>query len=158
MLALGLPDGLVSRLEARSYGPALTVHVVSRFDQIHFKCLAMVENIADAEKHEADLRALDPSDDELLAAARWAGDLLYRRIQRSQTLLQEQLLRSGSRDAAIGKLLAVRLTPASRRYRLGEWMMARPPWCGRVYAAAVRLVGAVRRRRHDGNAQRRKGL
>ena len=149
MLAFGLPAGLSSRLRARPYGPALTVHVVSRFDQIHFKCLAMVENVADAEKHEADLRALDPSDEELLAAARWAGDLLFKRIQRSQMLLQEQLLGDGSRDPATLKLLDVKLAPASRRYRLGEWMIARPRWCGRIYVAAVKLVGAFRRRLRD---------
>ncbi len=69
LLDFGLPDGLVDRLERRDYGDALTVHLASRFDQIHFKLYAMVDQ--GAGKHEADLRALHPTRDELLTAARW---------------------------------------------------------------------------------------
>lgn len=69
LLDFGLPDGFVDRLERRGYGDALTVHFASRFDQIHFKLYAMVDQ--GAGKHEADLRALEPTRDELLAAARW---------------------------------------------------------------------------------------
>lgn len=69
LLDFGLPDGFVDRLERRDYGEALTVHFASRFDQIHFKLYAMIDQ--GAGKHEADLRALEPTRDELLAAARW---------------------------------------------------------------------------------------
>lgn len=69
LLDFGLPDGFVERLERRDYGDALTVHFASRFDQIHLKLYAMVDQ--GAGKHEADLRALEPTRDELLAAARW---------------------------------------------------------------------------------------
>ena len=69
LLDFGLPDGLIDRLERRDYGEALTVHFASRFDQIHFKLYAMVDQ--GAGKHEADLRALEPTREELLAAARW---------------------------------------------------------------------------------------
>jgi hypothetical protein len=69
LLDFGLPDGFVDRLERRYYGEALAVHFASRFDQIHFKLYAMVDQ--GAGKHEADLRALEPTRDELLAAARW---------------------------------------------------------------------------------------
>ncbi len=69
LLDFGLPDGFVERLENRSYGPALRVHFASRFDQIHFKLYAMADGTAG--KHEADLRDLNPSRDELIAAARW---------------------------------------------------------------------------------------
>lgn len=69
LLDFGLPDGFVDRLERRDYGDALTVHLASRYDQIHFKLYAMVDQ--GAGKHEADLRALEPTRDELLAAARW---------------------------------------------------------------------------------------
>jgi hypothetical protein len=64
-----LPEGLVERLERRDYGPSLSVHFASRIDQIHFKLYAMVDQ--GAGKHEADLRALQPTADELLRAARW---------------------------------------------------------------------------------------
>jgi hypothetical protein len=47
-------------------GPA----VLSRFDQIHFKLYAAVDQ--GPGKHESDLRALSPSENELIAAARWS--------------------------------------------------------------------------------------
>lgn len=69
LLDFGLPDGFVDRLERRDYGEALTVYFAGRFDQIHFKLYAMVDQ--GAGKHEADLRNLNPTREELLAAARW---------------------------------------------------------------------------------------
>jgi len=39
-------------------------------DQIHFKLFAMVDQAGG--RHEADLRALHPRNDELIAAARWS--------------------------------------------------------------------------------------
>jgi hypothetical protein len=69
LLRLGLPDGFLSRVETRRYGPALTIRYAGRFDQIHFKLYAMVDQ--GAGRHEADLRALDPTADELVAAGRW---------------------------------------------------------------------------------------
>jgi hypothetical protein len=69
LLDFGLPAGFLGRLEHRDYGPALTVHFASRFDQIHFKLYAMADQTA--AKHESDLIALAPTRDELIAAARW---------------------------------------------------------------------------------------
>jgi hypothetical protein len=45
------------------------VHFASRFDQIHFKLYAAVDQ--GAGRHEADLRALGPTTDQLLTVARW---------------------------------------------------------------------------------------
>jgi hypothetical protein len=70
LLDLGLPHGFVDRLERRSYGPALTIWLASRVDQIHFKLYALADQ-APGSKHDLDLRALEPTRDELLAAARW---------------------------------------------------------------------------------------
>ena len=70
LLRFGLPGGFVERLEAHRYGPALTVHLAGRFDQIHLKLFALVDQ--GLGRHEEDLRALAPTLDELLAAARWA--------------------------------------------------------------------------------------
>jgi hypothetical protein len=70
LLKWGLPQGFMSRVVTRSYKTALTVHFASRFDQIHFKLFAMVDQ--GGGRHEADLRALDPSQSELAAAARWS--------------------------------------------------------------------------------------
>ena len=69
LLRFGLPDGFLSRVETRTYGPALTVLYAGRLDQVHFKLYAMVDQ--GAGRHEADLRALEPTREELLSAARW---------------------------------------------------------------------------------------
>ncbi|MBI3292481.1 MAG: hypothetical protein HYZ73_06695 [Elusimicrobia bacterium] len=68
-LELGLPDGLLERMETRSYGTALTVRLLSRYDQIHFKLYAAVDRSG---KHYDDLLALKPTPSELEAAARWS--------------------------------------------------------------------------------------
>jgi hypothetical protein len=70
LLDFGLPEGFLARLERRSYGQSLTVYFASRLDQIHFKLYALVDQ--GPGKHESDLRALEPSAEELIAAARWA--------------------------------------------------------------------------------------
>jgi hypothetical protein len=70
LLKWGLPGGFMSRVVTRFYKTVLTVHFASRFDQIHFKLFAMVDQ--GGGRHEADLRALDPSQSELAAAARWS--------------------------------------------------------------------------------------
>lgn len=70
LLRFGLPDGFVGRLQRRNYGESLVVYLASRYDQIHFKLYAAVDQ--GPGKHESDLRALEPSADELVAAARWS--------------------------------------------------------------------------------------
>jgi hypothetical protein len=70
LLKWGLPEAFMSRVVTKAYGAALVVHFASRFDQIHFKLLAMVDQ--GGGRHEADLRALSPTPDELTAAARWS--------------------------------------------------------------------------------------
>jgi len=69
LLRWGLPEGFVERLTRRDFGAALTVHLASRLDQIHFKLYALVDQ--GVGRHEEDLRALAPTPDELRAAARW---------------------------------------------------------------------------------------
>lgn len=68
-LTTGLPEGWLDRLVTREYGP-LTVHFLGRLDQIHLKLYALVDQ-GPTSRHESDLRALQPSRDELLRAARW---------------------------------------------------------------------------------------
>ena len=70
LLDLGLPEGFEDRLARREYGEDLTVYFASRFDQIHLKLYALVDQ--GPGKHEDDLRALAPASEELIAAARWA--------------------------------------------------------------------------------------
>jgi hypothetical protein len=70
LLKWGLPEGFWSRITTRRYGEALTVHFAGRLDQIHFKLYAMVDQAGG--RHEADLRALGPTGNELIAAAKWS--------------------------------------------------------------------------------------
>ena len=64
-------DARGERCERRDYGPGLVVYFASRYDQIHFKLYAAVDEGGPG-KHEADLRALAPTEVELIAAARWS--------------------------------------------------------------------------------------
>ncbi len=66
---LGFPTGIEDRLTNRSYGTVLTIGFVGRYDQIHFKLYAAADQ--GPGRHVADLRDLNPTADELLAAARW---------------------------------------------------------------------------------------
>jgi hypothetical protein len=69
LLRWGLPEGFLGRAHTRRYGTALTIHFAGRLDQIHFKLYAMVDQAGG--RHEADLRALGPTSEELIAAAKW---------------------------------------------------------------------------------------
>lgn len=70
-LDLGLPEGFLERLERRDYGGGLVVYLASRYDQIHLKFYAAVDSRGPG-KHEQDLKALAPTEEELIAAARWS--------------------------------------------------------------------------------------
>jgi hypothetical protein len=70
LLDLGLAEGFLQRAQRRRYGPALSVLFASRVDQIHLKLYAVVDQ--GPGRHLADLRALAPTEAELLAAARWS--------------------------------------------------------------------------------------
>ena len=70
LMDFGLPKGFRDRVQTQEFGDGLTVHFASRLDQIHFKLYALVDQ--GAGKHEQDLRALSPTADELVQAARWA--------------------------------------------------------------------------------------
>lgn len=67
---LGLPAGLAGRLSWKRFGAHLEVGFVSRFDQIHFKLYAAVDQFGGY--HASDLQALAPTDAELLVAAAWS--------------------------------------------------------------------------------------
>jgi hypothetical protein len=68
----GLPNGFERRVTVRRYG-ALEVHVVGRYDMICFKLYAAVDHSGvRTSKHLTDLRALEPTVDELLMASRWS--------------------------------------------------------------------------------------
>lgn len=98
LLAFGLPEGFMERAHREDHGPALTVWYASRFDQIHLKLYAAVDQ--GPGRHEADLRALEPSAEELMSAARWSRghdpSTGYRHV------LEQALAALGVRDASLG--------------------------------------------------------
>lgn len=68
LLRWGLPAGVEDRWQTETFGDRLTVRWISRLDQIHLKLYAAADR---GGKHVRDLEALQPTADELLAAARW---------------------------------------------------------------------------------------
>ena len=65
---MGFPDGFASRLHPVVIGEKLTVNYIDRIDQIYFKTFASADR---GGYHIADLKQLDPTDDELVKAAQW---------------------------------------------------------------------------------------
>jgi hypothetical protein len=98
LLKWGLPDGLMSRVVTRRYGADLTVYFAGRLDQVHFKLFAMVDQ--GGGRHEADLRALEPTPAELVAAARWS--VTQDPSPGYQSVLIEALRYLGVDDVALG--------------------------------------------------------
>jgi len=69
LFEMGMPEGFMARMSPKRYGH-LTAWYIGRIDQIHFKLYASVDQ--GPGRHFNDLVALQPTGDELLAAARWA--------------------------------------------------------------------------------------
>ena len=65
---MGLPQGFQERLTTVVVGKKLTVHYIGRYDQIFFKTFASADR---GGYHVSDLKALNPAEDELIAAAKW---------------------------------------------------------------------------------------
>jgi hypothetical protein len=70
LLDFGLPPGFLDRGERHGYGRGLEVIFASRLDQVHLKLYAAVDQ--GGGRHLEDLRALSPTDAELLDAAAWS--------------------------------------------------------------------------------------
>ena len=65
---MGLPPGFQERLTTFVVGAKLTVHYIGRYDQIFFKTFASADR---GGYHVSDLKALNPTEEELIAAAKW---------------------------------------------------------------------------------------
>lgn len=70
LLDLGLPGGFQGRLTSRDYGRTLRVSFASRIDQVFLKLYAWADR--QEPRDFDDLSRLEPTEDELRAAARWA--------------------------------------------------------------------------------------
>ncbi len=71
LLELGLPAGFEDRLTARHYG-RLTVWLAGPYDLVCFKLYAAADHWPSQDRHLDDLRALGPTEADLLSAARWS--------------------------------------------------------------------------------------
>ena len=69
LFRMGLPEGFKSRLIRKEIGSFLTIHFISRLDQIHFKLYASVDR---GGYHIEDLLGLDPTEAELVQAGKWS--------------------------------------------------------------------------------------
>ena len=70
LLKFGLPENFIKRCINREYNEKLTVFFAGRYDQIHFKLFAAVDQ--GPGKHLQDLMQLNPNQDEIFAASKWA--------------------------------------------------------------------------------------
>ena len=70
----GLPPGLETRIDWRSYGGGLDVGVVARVDLISFKLYAAADQTSPESVHFQDLLALRPTAQELANAAAWVRE------------------------------------------------------------------------------------
>jgi hypothetical protein len=86
--------GFASRVEVRHYG-GLTLHIASRYDQIFLKLYAAADQ-SPGSKHSDDLRRLDPTREELAAAARWT--IQQDSSEGFRLLLRNALLELGIED------------------------------------------------------------
>ncbi len=127
-----VPVGCLERSEKQEFGSRLRVRFMGRYDQIHVKLTAAVDR-GGARPHLQDLKALHPTQAEILKAARWARAHLSSRMRfwhllnflfwstRAMGTLFQTLLPVRARDVAgiegsVGLMLAMFL--ASVRCRL----------------------------------------
>lgn len=89
-LTMGLPPGFTERLQCKRIGEKLSVHYISRTDQIYFKTFASADR---GGYHIEDLRALTPSDEELVQAAKWCMEQDI--SEGFRYILKEMLTQSG---------------------------------------------------------------
>lgn len=87
---MGLPPGFAARLQQVQIGNKLTIYYISRTDQIYFKTFASADR---GGYHITDLKALQPTEEELLCAARWCMEQDVSEAFRY--ILKEMLTQSG---------------------------------------------------------------
>jgi hypothetical protein len=71
IIDLGLPAGFSSRLTCRRFG-GLGIWSAGLYDMICFKLYAAADHWPTRDRHIADLRALEPTPEQLISAAGWA--------------------------------------------------------------------------------------
>ena len=92
----GLPTGFLTRLTRRDYGSALTICLPDRFDLVHLKLFAIMDQ--GRGRHVSDLVAMKPTDDELLTAARWV-------LTQDASEVFPGIVKQGLKDLGYGHLI-----------------------------------------------------
>jgi hypothetical protein len=95
LLRMGLPEGYHSRCKQLDFHSNLVFFIASRFDQIHFKLYASVDR---GGYHLQDLKALSPTDEELITAARWC--LTHDVSEPFKEIMQDFLEKNGWKHVA----------------------------------------------------------
>jgi hypothetical protein len=96
LFEMGLPEKFASRLQRRAFGSHLTIWFAGRLDLIHFKLYAAADQ--GPGRHVDDLIALNPSGEELAAAAQWA--FTHDVSPGFRSLMRELLTQLGHDDVA----------------------------------------------------------
>lgn len=96
VMDFGLPRGLMERVETHKYGKNLIIHFLTRYDQIHFKLHAAVDQAGG--KHYDDLMALKASAEELEQAAKWS--MTHDPSEGYKMVLKDFLEKIGHKDVA----------------------------------------------------------
>lgn len=96
VMDFGLPEGLMDRVESRKYGYNLIIHFLGRYDQIHFKLYAAVDQSFG--KHLDDLMQLKPTEEEFEKASRWC--MTHDTSEEFKKSLQQLLVYLGEKDVA----------------------------------------------------------
>jgi hypothetical protein len=97
IIDLGVPEGLMERVKTFRYGKNLIVHFLDRYDQIHFKLYAATDN-SRASVHYRDLLVLEPTEEEILKAAKWA--MTHDVSEEFKLLLKDLLVNMGFKNAS----------------------------------------------------------
>ncbi|MEW6115097.1 MAG: DUF6036 family nucleotidyltransferase [Thermodesulfobacteriota bacterium] len=95
LLRMGLPEGFYARCQQLDFHSHLIFLLTSRFDQIHFKLYASVDR---GGYHLQDLKALDPTNEELATAVAWC--FTHDVSEPFKEIMKDFLLKNGWKDAA----------------------------------------------------------
>lgn len=89
LMRYGLPEGFQTRTHQMEFGKSLVLYFISRYDQIHFKVYAATDS--GPGRHVEDLVTLNPTADEMFAAAQWV--MQHDSSKEFRTILKDMLKR-----------------------------------------------------------------
>ena len=97
LFELGMPEGFEKRLVTQSFGSYLTVSFIVRVDQVYLKLNAAI-SMGASSYHANDLKALNPTEEELIGAYHWMLKLYE--LENSPDFYKEALIGLGYANVA----------------------------------------------------------